>query len=583
MRGMDTKTLEQYRHSLAHLLAAAVLRLYPDTKNTIGPATDNGFYYDFEFAQPITDKDLVKIEKKMKELISSFSSFDEKKVSEDDAKKFFEGNIYKQELIEEIVNRGEELTLYTSGQFTDLCRGGHADNLSGTDPESFKLSHIAGAYWRGDEKNKMLTRIYGLAFATKEELVEYEKMVEEAKKRDHRKLGTELGLFAFSPLVGPGLPLFTPKGALMRRLLEEFVWSLTEPHGYERVWIPHLAKADLYKTSGHYDKFADDIFWVKSQKIDDDFVLKPMNCPHHAQLYASSPKSYRDLPVRYSEVTTVYRDENTGQLAGLTRVRSITQDDGHIFAASGQVKEEVKNIYDVITKFYQAFNMPLSIRLSLHDPAQKEKYLGSSDLWQKSEDSLREILNELGEKYEESIGEAAFYGPKMDFIATDAIGRKWQLATAQLDFNQPERFELEYTASDGTKQRPVMIHRAILGSVERFLGIAIEHYAGAFPAWLSPVQVAILPVGKSHLDYAEKVLAELKSGAIRAELKGGDETLGKRIRNTKMEKIPYILVVGDKEVEASNVSVESRDQGQLGTIEISEFIKNIREKIINNK
>jgi threonyl-tRNA synthetase len=580
---MGTKDLEQYRHSLAHLLAAAVLRLYPDTKNTIGPATDNGFYYDFEFAQPITDKDLVKIEKKMKELISSFSSFDEKKVSEDDAKKFFEENIYKQELILEIVNRGEELTLYTSGQFTDLCRGGHADNLSATDPESFKLSHIAGAYWRGDEKNKMLTRIYGLAFATKEELIEYEKMVEEAKKRDHRKLGAELGLFAFSPLVGPGLPLFTPKGTLMRRLLEEFVWSLTEPHGYERVWIPHLAKADLYKTSGHYDKFADDIFWVKSQKIDDDFVLKPMNCPHHAQLYASSPKSYRDLPVRYSEVTTVYRDENTGQLAGLTRVRSITQDDGHIFATTEQVKEEVKNIYDVITKFYQAFNMPLSIRLSLHDPAQKEKYLGSSELWQKSEDSLREILEELGEKYEESVGEAAFYGPKMDFIATDAIGRKWQLATAQLDFNQPERFELEYTASDGTKQRPVMIHRAILGSIERFLGIAIEHYAGAFPVWLSPVQVAILPVGKSHLDYAEKVLAELKSGAIRAELKGGDETLGKRIRNTKMEKVPYILVVGDKEVEAGNVSVESRDRGQLGTEALSIFIEKIKEKINNRK
>jgi threonyl-tRNA synthetase len=483
---MDTHNLEHYRHSLAHLLAAAVLELYPDTKNTIGPATDNGFYYDFEFTEPVTDKDLARIEKKMKALLPTFTSFEEKVVSQKEAEDFFDHNEYKKELIKEIIDRGETLTLYKSGAFTDLCRGGHAVNLAKADPESFKLSHLAGAYWRGDEKNKMLTRIYGLAFATKEELAQYETMIEEAKKRDHRKLGIELGLFAFSPLVGPGLPLFTPKGTLLRRNLESFVWSLTEPHGYERVWIPHLAKADLYKTSGHYDKFSDDIFSVRSKKIDDEFILKPMNCPHHAQLFAAWPKSYRDLPVRFSETTTVYRDENTGQLAGLSRVRSITQDDAHVFARPEQVKEEVLKIYDVITRFYQAFNMPLSIRLSVRDPEHKENYLGSDALWEQSENTLKEILAELGREYTIGEGEAAFYGPKLDFIAHDALGRPWQLATAQLDFNQPARFGLEYTDQDGSKKQPVMIHRAILGSVERFLGIIIEHFAGAFPAWLSP-------------------------------------------------------------------------------------------------
>lgn len=580
---MTNDSLTERRHSLAHLLAAAVLDLYPSALPTIGPATDTGFYYDFEFKEPITDRDLEKIEKKMKALLPSFSTFHGKEVPKEQALQAFEHNVYKKELIEEIIDRGEELTIYTSGHFTDLCRGGHVNNLSEINPDSFKLTHLAGAYWRGDEKNKMLTRIYGLAFKNKKELVAHEEMLEESKKRDHRKVGAELGLFTFSPLVGPGLPLFTPRGTVLRRLIEEFVWSLTEPHGYERVWIPHLAKVDLYKTSGHYDKFADDIFWVKSQKIDDDFILKPMNCPHHTQLFASSPRSYRDLPIRYSEVTSVYRDENTGQLAGLTRVRSITQDDGHVFATPEQVKDEVKKIYDVITKFYRAFNMPLSIRLSLHDPAKKNNYLGSSDLWKKSEDSLREILEELGEEYEEGVGEAAFYGPKMDFIATDAIGRKWQLATAQLDFNQPERFGLEYTANDGTKQRPVMIHRAILGSVERFLGITIEHYAGAFPVWLSPVQVVILPVGKDQEVYAGKVLQELKKYSIRGELRGENETLGKRIRNAKLEKTPYVLVVGNKEIEALTVSVESRSDGQLGNLNLNDFIKKITEEIKSKK
>lgn len=429
----------------------------------------------------------------------------------------------------------------------------------------------------------MLTRIYGLAFATKEELAQYETMIEEAKKRDHRKLGIELGLFAFSPLVGPGLPLFTPKGTLLRRNLESFVWSLTEPHGYERVWIPHLAKADLYKTSGHYDKFSDDIFSVRSKKIDDEFILKPMNCPHHAQLFAAWPKSYRDLPVRFSETTTVYRDENTGQLAGLSRVRSITQDDAHVFARPEQVKEEVLKIYDVITRFYQAFNMPLSIRLSVRDPEHKENYLGSDALWEQSENTLKEILAELGREYTIGEGEAAFYGPKLDFIAHDALGRPWQLATAQLDFNQPARFGLEYTDQDGSKKQPVMIHRAILGSVERFLGIIIEHFAGAFPAWLSPVQVAILPVGKNHQSYAEEVLSLCRKENIRAEIWGEDETLGKRIRNAKMEKIPYVLVVGDKEIESGSVSVESRDKGQLGAEKISIFIEKIKEEIISRQ
>lgn len=531
------------------------MELYPDAKRTIGPAVEDGFYYDFAFGKPISEEDLPQIEAKMRELLPTFSSFDREEVTADQARAVFAGNKYKLELIDEFSKDGQTLTLYRSGAYVDLCRGGHADSLASVDPHSFKLSKIAGAYWRGNEKNDQLTRIYGLAFESRAALEKHLVMLEEAKKRDHRKLGAELGLFAFSPLVGSGLPLFTPKGTTMRRLLDEFVWSLMRPYGYERVHIPHLAKSDLYKTSGHWDKFADDIFHVSSQKSEDAFVLKPMNCPHHTQIYASEPRSYRDLPLRFSEVTTVYRDENTGQLAGLTRVRSITQDDAHLFCTLEQVEDEARGIYEIITKFYAAFGMPLSVRLSVNDPATPEKYLGGAEVWEQAVGMLKDLLTDRKADYELGVGEAAFYGPKVDFMATDAIGRTWQLATIQLDFNQPERFGLEYTAQDGTKQRPVMIHRAISGSLERFMAVLIEHYAGAFPFWLAPVQVRLATVSDEFVPFAKSLQAELLDADIRLDLDDSNEKVGKKIRNSATHKIPWTIVIGAKEVEGEDFKV----------------------------
>lgn len=544
---MSQPSLEYIRHSLAHLLGAAVLELYPGSKLAIGPAIENGFYYDIEPSTKISEDDLPNIQDKMHELLKTWQEFSSKEVSASEAKDQFIGNPFKQELIDEIASKGEKITLYTSGAFTDLCRGGHVENAKEIDPKSFKLNKVAGAYWRGDEKNAQLTRIYGLAFATKKELDEYLTMMAEAEKRDHRKLGQALDLFTFSPLVGSGLPLFTPRGALLRRLLEEFVLSLQTPFGYERVWIPHIAKSDLYKTSGHWDKFEDDLFHVSSKKTDDTFVLKPMNCPHHTQIYASKPRSYRNLPIRYGEVTTVYRDENTGQLQGLSRVRSITQDDGHVFCRLDQAEQEMKNIHSIITSFYEAFGMSLVPRLSLRDPQHPEKYLGGDEAWNSAETALKKLLTDQGLTYEVGLGEAAFYGPKIDFSAKDAIGRWWQLATIQIDFNQPERFGLAYTSDSGEEQRPVMIHRAILGSTERFLSIIIEHYAGAFPVWLAPVQVAIAPVGESHLEISHALAAKLLAHNIRVEVDESNESVGKKIRNAEMMKVPYALVIGDKE------------------------------------
>ncbi len=575
---MNQESLEHLRHSLAHLLAAAVMELWPDTKRTIGPAIEDGFYYDFAFTKTISEEDLPKIEEKMRELLPTFSSFEREEVTADEARAVFKDNKYKIELIDEFSKDGQTLTLYRSGAYVDLCRGGHADSLAHIDPQSFKLTKLAGAYWRGDEKNDQLTRIYAVAFATKEELAAHVAMLEEAKKRDHRKLGAELGLFAFSPLVGSGLPLFTPKGTTMRRLLDEFVWSLMKPYGYERVHIPHLAKSDLYKTSGHWDKFADDIFHVSSKKSDDAFVLKPMNCPHHTQIFASEPRSYRDLPVRFSEVTTVYRDENTGQLAGLTRVRSITQDDAHLFCALEQVKDEARGIYEIITKFYQAFGMPLSVRLSVNDPEHPEKYLGGADVWQSAVGTLKELLEQIGVSYELGVGEAAFYGPKIDFMATDAIGRTWQLATIQLDFNQPERFELEYTAQDGTKKRPVMIHRAISGSLERFMAVLIEHYAGAFPFWLAPVQIRLATVSSDFVPFAEKLLSGLGEAGIRADLDDSDEKVGKKVRNAATSKIPWTIVIGAKEVEGGEFKVNVFGQEEDLTIAQADLLATAKQQ-----
>ena len=553
---MDNQELEHLRHSLAHLLAAAILEMYPDAKRTIGPAIDNGFYYDFEFSTPISETDLPKIEKRMRKIMPSWKEFTRKEVSADEARQVFADNPYKLELINEFSKDGQTLTLYTSGNYVDLCRGGHADGLAGYDPQAFTLTKLAGAYWRGDENNAQLTRIYGLAFATKEELEKHLAMLEEAKKRDHRKLGQELDLFAFSPLVGPGLPLFTPRGTILREQLVNFVWSLMKPYGYQRVNIPHMAKSDLYKTSGHWDKFADDIFHISSKKTDEVFVMKPMNCPHHTQIYASRSRSYRDLPLRFSEVTTVYRDENTGQLQGLSRVRSITQDDAHVFCRMDQVKTEALAIYDIITKFYKAFDMPLRIRLSVNDPANPEGYLGGAEVWDKAVGTLKELLTELGKDFELGVGEAAFYGPKIDFIATDAIGREWQLATIQLDFNLPNRFELEYVDADNVRQRPVMIHRAILGSIERFIGVMIEHYAGAFPMWLAPEQVRLASVSEDYADFARQLAGTLEAVGIRVGLDVSGEKVGKKIRTAAMEKVPWTIVIGEKETKGEALQVK---------------------------
>lgn len=573
------------RHSLAHLLAAAVLELYPDVKPTIGPAIENGFYYDFDFKAPITEKDLEVIEKKIIELLPTWSTFSHKEVSPEEARSYFSANEYKTELIEELAQKGETITFYTAGTFTDLCRGGHVEDMSEITPGSFKLEKIAGAYWRGDEKNKMLTRIYGIAFDTQKELESYVTLREEAEKRDHRKLGAQLKLFTISNLVGSGLPLFQPKGALIRRELENYLWELHKTQGYVRVWTPHLAKADLYHTSGHYQHYIEDMFMVHGKSSGEDFCVKPMNCPHHMQIFADNQFSYRDMPIRYFEPATVYRDEKTGQLGGLTRVRSITQDDGHLFCRTTQIYQEVSTIVKIIKKFYTTMGMieGYRVRLSSRDD-DASKWMGGDAIWIPAEDALKKICTEESLPYFEGKGEAAFYGPKLDFMFKDAIGREHQLATIQLDVNLPERFDLSYVNEEGKKERPVVIHRAISGSLERFMGVMIEHFGGAFPLWLSPTQIAILPVSnEKHGDYAQKIHEELKTLDIRTDLMIEDG-LGKRIRTSKTNKIPYQIVIGDKEMESGILTIEGRNDTKL---EISfddlktKLLTEIKERIQN--
>ncbi len=581
---LNENNLDPLRHSLAHLLAAAVLEIYPGTKNTIGPAVDNGFYYDFEFTTPISEKDFTKIEQKMRELLKTWKSFEHKEVSETEAREYFKDNPYKLDLIGEIVSKGEKITLYTSGAFTDLCRGGHVENPSKDIPSSaFKLDRVAGAYWRGDEKNKMLTRIYGLAFATKVDLEAYTTMREEAAKRDHKKIGKEMNLFVFSDLVGPGLPLWTPKGTFIREALNDFVWSLRKVKGYQRVTIPHITKKSLYETSGHWKKYAEDLFKIETRegKL---YAMKPMNCPHHTQIFDSQPRSYRDMPQRYAETTMVYRDEQSGELSGLSRVLSITQDDAHVFCRENQISEEIFSIWDIIDTFYNTFGFKdLKIRLSRHDPENFEKYLGTKEVWEKAESAMKKLLEERGIEYIDGLGEAAFYGPKLDFIAKDSIGRTLQVATIQLDFNMPKNFGLTCTNEKGEKEDIVMIHCAIMGSIERFMSTLIEHTAGNFPLWLSPIQVKIIPIGEAHHTFAQEVSENLEKAGIRVELADDKDGLGKKVRAAKVEKIPYWLVIGDKEVEAKKVSLESHDQGQLGQISPSELIVKLTQEIAEKK
>ena len=574
-------SLEHKRHTLAHLLCAAVLELYPDAKPTIGPAIDNGFYYDFEFAadKRPAEGDLKDIEKKMRKILPSWKEMTGKEVNEKEARDAFAGNPYKLELIGEIAAKKEKLTLYTAGKFTDLCRGGHSENpAKDIAADSFKLSRLAGAYWRGDEKNTMLTRIYGLAFETKDELAAYETMLKEAAERDHKKLGRELDLFTFSDLVGSGLPLWTPNGTLVRNLLDDYVWSMRRAAGYVKVEIPHITKKELYEKSGHWDKFKDELFKITTRE-GHIFAMKPMNCPHHTQIFARKKWSYREMPQRYANTTTCYRDEQTGELSGLSRVRAFAQDDAHVFCRESQVKEEFLKIWDIVHAFYGTFGFKLRVRLSLHDPKHPEKYLGDESRWKKAEDTLREIADEKKADYFEGAGEAAFYGPKLDFMAHDSLGREWQVVTIQLDMNMPERFDLSCTSETGTDERIVMIHAAIMGSIERFMSILIEHTGGNFPLWLAPVQVKVIPVMETHNDAARKVHEALRAAAIRSELDESNAGFGKKVRAAKNMRIPYFIIIGDKDIAAGKVTLESRDKGQIGQLDLKEISARFEQEI----
>lgn len=571
-------SLDELRHSAAHLVAAAVLELYPGSQNAIGPAIENGFYQDFDLGQAsITDEDFPRLEAKMRELLKTWDSCAITEVPIKKAKQDFAWNSYKSELIDELAKDGKTITETKQGNFLDLCKGGHLSQPK-TSLKHFKLLSVAGAYWRGDEKKKMLTRIYGTAWPTHEELEAYLTQLDEAKKRDHRKLGVELDLFTFSDLVGPGLPLFTPRGTIVRNELDSFVWQLRRARGYLQVDIPHITKRDLYERSGHWEKFKDDLFRMTTRDKH-EFALKPMNCPHHTQIYARKPHSYRDLPVRYTSTTKVYRDEQTGELGGLARVRSITQDDAHVFCRNSQIKDEVAAIWDIVDAFYGAFKFSLRVRLSSHDPKIPEKYLGSEEVWNKAEAELRQIAKERGVEAEEAPGEAAFYGPKLDFMAKDAIGREHQVATIQLDMNQPERFDLTCVNEHGEDERIVMIHAAIMGAIERFMAVLIEHVAGAFPTWLAPLQVLVIPVSEKVMSYADQVTHALLAADVRVDLAPSDVTLGKNIRAGQLQKIPYLLIVGEKEAQAHTVAVRSRVAGDEGVQPLGEFAARIRDEI----
>lgn len=552
--------LEHKRHTLAHLLAAAVMKHYPHAKLTLGPAIDTGFYYDIDFRDGAVpgDDDLKEIQTTMRKLLNSWTEFSHREVSADEARAQFSGNPFKTELINDLEKSGETITLYTCGDFTDLCRGGHTEHPSvDIDADSFKLEKIAGAYWRGNEKNPMLTRIYGLAFETKADLDTYITQVEEAKKRDHRKLGKELDLFTFSELVGPGLPLWTPRGTIIRNLLDRYISDLRDRQGYVRVTIPHITKKDLYLTSGHWEKFADELFRITTRE-GKEYALKPMNCPHHTQIFDRRPHSYREMPQRFAETTMVYRDEQSGELGGLTRVLSITQDDSHVFCRHNQIKEEFSRIWNIINTFYGAFGFDLHVRLSFHDSENFEQYLGTKEIWKNAENALKEIAEEHKANYFIAPGEAAMYGPKLDFMAKDSLGREHQVATIQLDMNLPERFDLTCTNEKGEKERIVMIHAAIMGSIERFTAVLIEHLGGNFPLWLAPEQIRVIPIAEVHHTYAAHVRDELAGIGIRVTLDDCNDSLGKRVRNAKTARLPYFIVIGDKEADEKIVTLESR-------------------------
>lgn len=576
----DEEGKHAFWHSSAHLMAEAVQELYPQAKFGIGPAIENGFYYDIDFGDiPVKDADFPAIEKKMKELIANKEEIVRKSISKSDALKMF-GNRnegYKVELINDLADG--TITTYTQGSFTDLCRGPHLPNTSYI--KAVKILSAAGAYWRGDEKRKQLTRLYGITFPKQKMLDEYLILLEEAKKRDHRKIGKELELFAFSQNVGQGLPLWLPRGTQLRLRLEDFLKKIQKQFDYDQVMTPHIGAKQLYVTSGHYAKYGKDSFQpIHTPEENEEFLLKPMNCPHHCEIYKITPRSYKDLPLRLAEFGTVYRYEQSGELHGLTRVRGFTQDDAHIFCTPDQLKDEFLKVVDIIFIIFKALDFEnFEAQISLRDPENKEKYIGSEENWQKAEAAIIEACEEKGLPAKVELGEAAFYGPKLDFMVKDALGRRWQLGTIQVDYNLPERFGLEYTGADNQKHCPVMIHRAPFGSMERFIAVLIEHTAGKFPLWLTPDQVVIMPISEKFNDYAHRVAAFLKRQDIRTQVDDRNEKIGRKIRDNELKRIPYLLIVGEKEAESEEVSVRKQGEGDKGSMKFTTFADQITEEV----
>jgi threonyl-tRNA synthetase len=586
-RTSESETLKKIRHTASHIMAMAVQKLFPKVQVTIGPWIENGFYYDFDSPEPFSDKDLKTIQKEMVKIINRKLPLIREEVSREEAQSRIEAinEPYKLEILGDI--KQEPITIYHLGeQWWDLCAGPHLENTSEINPKAIELESVAGAYWRGDEKKAQLQRIYATAWETPEQLAEYKRRKEEALRRDHRKLGKELGLFIFSDLVGPGLPLWTPKGTLLRTILEDFLKKEQLKRGYLPVVTPHIARVDLFKTSGHWQKYKEDMFPLmaedeEARAIEQGFVMKPMNCPFHIQIYKSELRSYRELPMRLAEFGTVYRYEQSGELGGLTRVRGFTVDDSHLFVTPEQLDSEFLNVVDLILSVFKSLQLKnFKARLSFRDPA-SDKYIGSDEAWDKAEGAIRRAVQQLGMEHFEGIGEAAFYGPKLDFIFSDALEREWQLGTVQVDYNLPERFDLEYVAEDGSRQRPVMLHRAPFGSLERLIGILIEEYAGDFPLWLAPVQIRLLPVGDLQLDFTKEVAAKMVALGIRAEVDTSGDRLGKLIRNAEKDKIPVMAVVGAKEVETNSLSIRTRASGELGVIIVDEVVDKITEAITN--
>jgi len=573
---INKEQTHKIRHSLAHILAIAVLDKYPETKVTIGPVVDNGFYYDFDFGDiKISDKDLKDFSKKMKKLISQKLNFEKTEISKENALEKFKDNEYKTELINEISENGETITLYKTGDFEDLCEGPHVKNTSEIDTSAFKLTKISGAYWRGDEKNKMLTRIYGVAFENKEDFDKYNNAVQELEKNDHRKVGKELDLFTFSDHVGSGLPLYTPNGTALIDALQNRVENICRDYGFEKVMTPHLAKIELFEISGHAGKYSEELFRVTSEK-GHDFALKPVQCPHQTQIYAAKPRSYKELPIRYMESNKQYRAEQSGEVGGLRRVYAITVEDGHSFCTPEQIKDEVKGMINIIKEFYEPLGLweKFWVSLSVRDPETPEKYIGSVENWEIAEKMLEEVCQEMDLKAVRMEGEAAIYGPKVDFQFKDLLGREIQIPTVQLDFATPERFKLEYIDNNGDKKTPVMIHRAILGSYERLIVLLIEQLGNRFPLfWMAPTQVEIIPVGDFADEYAKNIFEEIKKSGIRVKINNSDDGFGKKIRSAKKMRIPYFIVIGEKDIEESKVTLENRDSGESVQITLKEALE----------